>query len=145
MVLAWTDTTRVETKTVDSSRGLLNTISIKTSGNDANGNPHTLFASVPEPEAIWVLTETAGGATVSSSSKQYKILAISESSKGEMSFTGAEHYDEKFKAVAFSNIFVRALNKYIIHCIGIFLYIFFWFIVASELLSHKIHKPININ
>ena len=53
--------------------------------------------------------------------------------------------DEKFKAVAFSNIFVRALNKYIIHCIGIFLYIFFWFIVASELLSHKIHKPININ
>ena len=99
LVLAWTDTTRVETKTVDSTRGLLNTISIKTSGNDANGNPHTLFASVPEPEAIWVLTETAGGATVSSSSKQYKILAISESSKGEMSFTGAEHYDEKFKAV----------------------------------------------
>ena len=33
--------------------------------------------------------------------------------------------DEKLKAVASSNTFIRALNKYVIHCIGIFLYIFF--------------------
>ena len=28
--------------------------------------------------------------------------------------------DEKFKAVASSNTFVRALNKYVIHCIAIY-------------------------
>ena len=99
LILTWTDTTRVETKEVDTGAGTVSSLTVKTSGNDANGNPNTAFSSTPEADTIWVLTEKINSVTVASSSKQYKVLAMSESSKNEISISAVEHYDEKFDAV----------------------------------------------
>ena len=99
LVLTWADTTRVETKEVGTGSGTVSSLTVKTSGNDANGNPNTAFSSTPEADTIWVLTEKINSVTVASSSKQYKVLAMSESSKNEISISAVEHYDEKFDAV----------------------------------------------
>jgi predicted phage tail protein len=101
LVLTWTDTTRVENREVDpaESSGSVDAITIKTTGNNEAGNPNTDFTSVPEADSIWVLTERVDGLDTTSSAKQYKILALQESSKGEISFSAVEHYDEKFTAV----------------------------------------------
>ncbi len=99
LILTWTDTTRVETKEVDTGAGTVSSLTVKTSGNDVNGNPNTAFSSTPDADTIWVLTEKINSVTVASSSKQYKVLAMSEGSKNEISISAVEHYDEKFDAV----------------------------------------------
>ena len=90
LVLSWTDTTRVETQDVTASLSgsSVDTLTVTTA-----------FSAIPPAESIWVLTETAGGQTVSGSAKEYKVLAISQGSKNEFSITAVEHYDEKFSAV----------------------------------------------
>ena len=89
-MLSWTDTTRVETQDVTASLSgsSVDTLTVTTA-----------FSAIPPAESIWVLTETAGGQTVSGSAKEYKVLAISQGSKNEFSITAVEHYDEKFSAV----------------------------------------------
>lgn len=99
LVLTWADTTRVETKEVATGAGTVSSLTIKTSGTDENNNTHTVFSSVPAADSIWVLQEEINNVTVAGSSKQYKILALQESSKGEITFSAVEHYDEKFAAV----------------------------------------------
>jgi predicted phage tail protein len=50
----------------------------------------------PKPGAIWTITEEAETGTTASSSKEYRILSISEDSKSEFSITAAEYYSTKF-------------------------------------------------
>ena len=89
MSLNWADYTRVETRNVSTTVG--NTV------NDLSVS--AAFTEVPDAEAIWVLTETKDGLEVSSSSKEYKIISLSESSKNVTDISAVEHYDEKFDAV----------------------------------------------
>ena len=88
LVLSWSETTRVETQEVSTVAGDVDTLTVTTA-----------FSAIPPAEAIWVLTETAGGQTVVGSAKEYKVLAISQNSKNEFSISAVEHYDDKFSAV----------------------------------------------
>ena len=88
LVLSWSETTRVETQEVSTVAGDVETLTVATA-----------FSAIPSAEAIWVLTETAGGQTVIGSAKEYKVLAISQNSKNEFNISAVEHYDEKFSAV----------------------------------------------
>ena len=88
LVLSWSETTRVETQEVSTVAGDVDTLTVTTA-----------FSAIPSAEAIWVLTETAGGQTVVGSAKEYKVLAISQNSKNEFNISAVEHYDEKFSAV----------------------------------------------
>ena len=100
LILTWTESTKVETKEViNPGSSTVSSLTIKTTGTDANGNANTVFSSVPEADSIWVLTETINSVDIASSSKQYKILAINESSKNEVAISAVEYYDEKFNAV----------------------------------------------
>ena len=88
LVLSWSETTRVETQDVSTSAGNVDTLTVSTA-----------FSAIPSAESVWVLSETAGGQTVLGSTKEYKVLAISQNSKNEFSISAVEHYDEKFSAV----------------------------------------------
>jgi len=88
LVLTWADTTKVETKPVSTGAGSVTSITVSEN-----------FSAVPDADTIWVLREEVNNVKVAGSSKEYKILAIQESSKGEISFSAVEHYDEKFHAV----------------------------------------------
>ena len=58
------------------------------------------LSSVPNPESIWLLTETTSeGLNSQSSGKEYKILSISEKGKNIYTIAGVEHYNDKFNAV----------------------------------------------
>ena len=89
MSLNWAEYTRVETRNVSTTVGnTVNSLSVSAA-----------FTEVPAAEAIWVLTETKDGLEVASSSKEYKIIALSENSKNITDITAVEHYNEKFDAV----------------------------------------------
>ena len=99
LVLMWASTTRVETKEVGTSAGNVDTLTVKTSGNNAQGNLNTAFSAIPAAESIWVLTQKINTIDVLGSAKQYKILGMSQNSKSEFGITAVEHYDDKFAAV----------------------------------------------
>jgi len=88
LVLTWAETTRVETKPVNTSAGLVSTLTVSSA-----------FSTVPVAETVWVLTETAGDVLTTSSSKEYKILTLSQNSKNEFGISAVEHYNEKFASV----------------------------------------------
>jgi len=88
LLLSWKDNVRVETQEVVVVAGSTSSITVSTA-----------FSSVPALEDIWVLTEQSGGVNVEGSAKEYKVLAISQSSKNTYDISAVEHYDSKYNAV----------------------------------------------
>tara|TARA_R110000782_G_scaffold242500_1_gene328983 strand:- start:39 stop:5717 length:5679 start_codon:yes stop_codon:yes gene_type:complete len=88
LLLSWKDNVRVETQEVVVVAGSTSSITVSTA-----------FSNVPALEDIWVLTEQSGGVNVEGSAKEYKVLAISQSSKNTYDISAVEHYDSKYDAV----------------------------------------------
>lgn len=87
--LVWSENLRVETQPVSTSAGDVSALTVSTA-----------FSQAPEASNIWALREFNGdGATVLGSSKDYKVLAVSEDSKDTYSITAVEHYNEKFDSI----------------------------------------------
>ena len=87
LLLAWSDYTTVEQRTVSTSAGSsLKALTVSEA-----------FAGAVTKSHIWVLEETDNsGATVASSAQPYKILAVTESEKNTYEIIAVAHYDEKF-------------------------------------------------
>ena len=90
LLLAWSDYTTVEQRTVSTSAGSsLKALTVSEA-----------FAGAVTKSHIWVLEETDNsGATVASSAQPYKILAVTESEKNTYEIIAVAHYDEKFSAI----------------------------------------------
>ena len=88
LILKYTDTTRVERRTLTNSAGATTTLTVSSA-----------FSAAPAAEAIWALIETSTEGTLATSAKEYKILSISESTKNTFDISAVEHYNEKFAAV----------------------------------------------
>ena len=86
--LTWKDNFRTETRAVTTSAGTVSSLVVGTA-----------FSEAPSREDIWVLTESKLGLDVQGSAKQYKVLAISQSSKNTYDISAVEHYNEKYSAV----------------------------------------------
>jgi predicted phage tail protein len=81
--------TVVESRTVTTGAGSVTSLTVSTA-----------FSLLPPIGSIWVLKETNSlGQVVSSSTKDYKILSISEDDANTYSLSCVEYYDEKYSAI----------------------------------------------
>ena len=88
LILEFSDTTRVENRTVTNSAGATTSLTVSSD-----------FSAIPATETLWALIETSDGATVNTSAKEYKILTISQDSKTNFEISAVEYYVEKFDSI----------------------------------------------
>lgn len=89
LALEWKDYTYVQTLESIAASGTTNQVTIPSSSLDAT----------PVVGTIWGLKKTVDSLTVEGSSKNYKILSITQDSLTEASISAVEFYNEKFLAV----------------------------------------------
>ena len=89
LALEWKDYTYVQTLENITASGTTNQVTIASSSLDAT----------PTVGTIWGLKKTVDSLTVEGSSKNYKILSITQDSLTEASISAVEFYNEKFLAV----------------------------------------------
>lgn len=89
IILDWNNTTRVETSVVDDSNGTFSTLTLQTA-----------LSAAPDTGTVWAIREfDSDAAFVEGTSKDYKILTISETSKGIADIVAVEHFNEKWDAI----------------------------------------------
>ena len=91
VMLAWSENSRVETKTISTSAGTI--------AAGSNITVSSAFSSAPNAEVIWAISGTINNAEITGNPKQYRIMGIDDEGSGTFSIAAALYNDKKYDIV----------------------------------------------
>ncbi len=91
--LAWSENSRVETKTISTSAGTI--------AAGSNITVSSAFSSAPNSEVVWAISGRTTTSTneVTGNPKQYRIMGVESQGEGVFNIGAAEYRDEKYDIV----------------------------------------------